>query len=73
MRGSIATTAPRTLSPRSFSPSKAAFWASGSMVRVTLPPLGDSLSTRSMTRLTKSLESLPDRMEFWVASTPPSP
>ena len=29
MRGSIATTAPRTLSPRSLSPSKAAFWACG--------------------------------------------
>ena len=73
MRGSIATTAPWTSSPSALSPSYAAFCASGSMVRVTLPPLGAWLSARSTTRLTNSLESLPERMEFWVASTPPRP
>src|SRR4051794_70691 len=73
VRGSIATTAPRTLSPNARSPSYAAFCASGSTVRVTLPPLGAWLSTRSITRLTNSEESLPDRMEFCVASTPPRP
>ena len=74
MRGSIATTAPRTLLPSARSPSYAAFCASGSTVRVTLPPLGSSSSTRSITRLSmNSRESLPDRMEFWVDSTAPRP
>ena len=50
VRGSIATTAPRTLLPSARSPSYAACCASGSTVRVTLPPFGASLSTRSMTR-----------------------
>ena len=50
------------------SPSAAALCASGSMVSSTLPPLGCSLPTRSITRLTNSRESLPERIAFSVCS-----
>ena len=71
--GSIATTAPLTLVPSLRRPSNAAFCAFGLMVTVTLPPLGSSLPKRSITRLTNSEESLPERIESWLDSIPPSP
>ena len=73
MLGSSATTAPCTLVPSAFMPSYAACCALGLMVSDTLPPWGDWLSTRSMTRFTNSAESLPERMEFSLFSTPPRP
>ena len=74
--GSSATTAP-LVGPywawRSWSPESAACCAFGSIVKVTLPPLGWSFPTRSIIRLTNSRSSLPDSSEFSVFSIPVVP
>ena len=71
--GSSATTAPLVFLPSRSRPSAAAFWASGSIVSSTLPPLGCLLDTRSTTRLTNSRLSLPDRTRFCEFSSAPRP
>jgi hypothetical protein len=70
--GWIATTAPCTSGPSPRRPSYAAFWAAGSIVSWTLPPLAAVPLTRSTRRLTNRLSSSPERKEFWVRSRPVS-
>jgi hypothetical protein len=43
------------------------------MVRDTDPPSGWVLPIMSMSRLTNSLGSLPERIWFWLDSTPEAP
>ena len=71
--GSSATTEPCTFVPSARSPSNAASCALGSMVSATEPPLGWLLPSMSTTRLTNSRGSLPERISFWLDSTPERP
>ena len=70
MLGSSATTAPWTSPGRLRSPSYAAVWAAGSMVSSTLPPLEESLLSRSTSLVTNSSESSPESTSFWDCSIP---